>query len=328
MASLHDAYIVPQLRERRRRLETAAASAADSSELRRLLDEVDAALARVETGTYGLCDVCHDPVEAERLIADPLLRFCLDHLGPEERRALEQDLETAASIQRGLLPEPNLRFDGWEVHYRYEPAGVVSGDYCDVVRPDDDSNAFYFLFGDVSGKGVAAAMLMAHLHATFRNLLGGDSSVHRLVERANRVFRESTLAPYFATLVCGRADGTGAVEICNAGHCPPLVLSGGRVSTIDPTGLPVGAFQGVKYGSRSIALGRGDSLVLYTDGLSEARDKNDEEYTAERVARVLGAHAADTPETVADVCFADLAAHLGGATRTDDVTLMVVRRAA
>ncbi|HUK14112.1 MAG TPA: SpoIIE family protein phosphatase [Thermoanaerobaculaceae bacterium] len=327
MASLQDTYIVPQLRERRRRLELAVESGRESGELQRLLGEVDAALARVDAGSYGLCEFCHDPIESERLLADPLLRFCLDHLSPDERRALEHDLETAAGIQRGLLPEPTLRLDGWHVHYRYEPAGPVSGDYCDLIRPHDDPRGFYFLFGDVSGKGVAAAMLMAHLHATFRNLLAGGRDVHRLVERANRVFRESTLAPYFATLVCGRAESSGALEICNAGHCPPLVLSRGKVGQIEPTGLPVGAFRDVSYGSRSISLGAGDSLVLYTDGLSEARDAGDREYGAERIAAVAAAHAADSPERLADACFADLASHLGGAARSDDLTLMVLRRA-
>lgn len=325
MASLHETFIIPQLQERRRRLEMAMTAAPMPDDLQRLLDEVDGALARVETGSYGLCDVCHDPVEPERLLADPLLRFCLAHLTPEQQRELEQDLEMAAQIQRGLLPQPHLRFAGWEVHYRYQPAGVVSGDYCDLVRLDGDDDLF-FVFGDVSGKGVAAAILMAHLHATFRNLLAGDRAVDRLVERANRVFRESALAPYLATLVCGRAKASGEIEICNAGHCPPLVVSRGVVSAVDPTGLPVGAFAGVRYASRTIKLGPGDSLVLYTDGLSEGRDRDGEEYGAERISRVLAAHGGADVEALVEACLADLSRHLAGGPRGDDLTLMVVRR--
>jgi sigma-B regulation protein RsbU (phosphoserine phosphatase) len=324
MASLHETFIIPQLQERRRRLEMALATAPVADELQRLLGEVDSALARVANGSYGLCDVCHDPVEPERLIADPLLRLCLAHLTPEQQRELEQDLETAAQIQRGLLPRPHLTFDGWEVHYRYQPAGVVSGDYCDVVHLDGGD--LFFLFGDVSGKGVAAAILMAHLHATFRNLLAGERRVDRLVERANRVFRESALAPYLATLVCGRARASGEIEICNAGHCPPLVVSGAGVSEVDPTGLPVGAFAGVRYASRVIKLDPGDSLVLYTDGLSEARNPDGEEYGAQRISRVLAAHGREDAEPVVEACLADLSRHLAGGPRGDDLTLMVVRR--
>jgi len=327
MASLHESYIVPQLQERRRRLEIARASTPGDDDLQRLLNEVDGALARVANGSYGICEVCHDPIEATRLIVDPLMRFCLDHLSPDQQRELEQDLEMAAQIQRGLLPEPHVRLEGWEVHHRYQPAGMVSGDYCDVVQLANRGE-FFFVLGDVSGKGVAAALLMAHLHATFRNLMAGERGVHRLVERANRVFRESALAPYLATLVCGHAEPSGTIEICNAGHCPPLVVSRGGVSAVEPTGLPVGAFAGVRYGSRSVRLVAGDSLVVYTDGLSEGRDRSGEEYGAQRVAQVLGAHAGASPDALAEATLADLSRHLAGNPRGDDLTLMVVRRTA
>ena len=158
MATVLNDMIVRQLKDRRERLEVALAQAPDTPEFGRLLEEVDAALARVGGGTYGLCETCHDPVEPERLLADPLLRFCLDHLTEREQRDLERDLQTAARIQRGLLPSPDLSACGWDVHYHWEPAGLVSGDWCDVVRKDGDD--LFFMFGDVSGKGIAAAILM------------------------------------------------------------------------------------------------------------------------------------------------------------------------
>ena len=91
-----------------------------------MLREVDAALERIESGTYGICEVCHDTVEADRLIANPLERFCLDHLNANERQALEDDLNLASEIQRGLLPHHNLRVDGWHFEYGYEPARLRS----------------------------------------------------------------------------------------------------------------------------------------------------------------------------------------------------------
>jgi len=95
-----------QLMDRRRRLESAVAGKTPSGDVARLLVEVDAALARMDGGTYGLCEVCHDPVEIDRLIADPLVRFCIDHLSPREQRALEDDLALAARIQRSSCPKP------------------------------------------------------------------------------------------------------------------------------------------------------------------------------------------------------------------------------
>jgi sigma-B regulation protein RsbU (phosphoserine phosphatase) len=328
MATVSENIVRRQLQERRQRLEAALQTSPQEAQFSRLLQEVDEALGRVEAGSYGLCEVCHDSIEQDRLMADPLVRFCLDHLTEQEQRALEQDLQLAARIQQGLLPAKSMRSLGWEIHYHYQPAGPVSGDYCDVVRPNSGTSDLFFLFGDVSGKGVSAAILMAHLHATFRSLVAADFSVGELVERANRVFRESTLSPYFATLVAGRATASGELEICNAGHCPPLVLTDGRVATVDPTGLPVGAFYSTSFSSRRLTLSGGDTLVLYTDGLSEARNAEGVEYGAERISRVLAGARHLAPEALASACLADLAGHVGDAPRVDDLTLMVVRRSA
>jgi phosphoserine phosphatase RsbU/P len=324
MATVTNELLARQLRERRERLETALIEAPGAPDLGRLLEEVDAALERVNAGTYGLCEVCHDPVEPERLAVDPLLRFCLDHLTEREQRELENDLQTASRIQRGLLPPQDLAVPGWELHFRWEPAGPVSGDWCDAVRTDD--GGLFFMFGDVSGKGVAAAILMSHLHATFRALAAAGSTVSDLVERANRAFRESTPSPYFATLVCGRASSDGRIEICNAGHCPPFLVSSGGVATVDPTGLPVGTFYSSRYGSRTLSLSRGDVLVLYTDGLTEARDRSDSEYGTQRLAGTLARVHGLAPRGVVDACLGDLAVHLAGAPKRDDLTVMAIRR--
>jgi len=98
MPTADQAYFRPQLEQRRERLLSALHSSADAS-LSDLLTEVDAALARMDEGTFGICETCHDPVEKDRLLSDPLVRFCLDHLTDEEQRALESDLALAAGIQ-------------------------------------------------------------------------------------------------------------------------------------------------------------------------------------------------------------------------------------
>ena len=124
----------------------------------------DPALQRFENGTFGLCEECHDPIEPERLLADPLMRVCLGDLTTKQRQALEDDLELASEIQNGLLPRPQAEADTWKVDFVYEPAGIVSGDYVDVIRHDGE---LYFILGDVSGKGMAASLLMSNLHAMF-----------------------------------------------------------------------------------------------------------------------------------------------------------------
>ena len=167
-ASPSAAYLLrPQILERRARLEAAATTSASAAYVHDLLAEVDAALERIEKGTFGLCETCHDSIEADRLAADPMVRFCLDHLSRREQRLHEQDLELANQIQTRLLPKSDLVLERWETHYHYAPLGPVGGDYCEVTASQDGKSVF-FAVGDVAGKGVAASLLMTHLSAILR----------------------------------------------------------------------------------------------------------------------------------------------------------------
>jgi sigma-B regulation protein RsbU (phosphoserine phosphatase) len=313
-----------QLIDRRHKLEDAASAFHRPAELTRLLGEVDAALHRMDIGVYGLCEVCHDPVETERLIADPLTRFCIDHLTPSQQRALEEDLALAAQIQNGLLPQPSQKIDGWDVSYHYEPAGAVSGDYCDLIKGEDQS--LHFVLGDVSGKGVAASMLMAHLHAMFRTLTSINLPLGQMVERASRVFCESTLPTQYATLVCGRANTSGELELCNAGHLPPLLIQEGKVTSIAATGLPVGVFCSESFSVNRVQMSKGDTLFLYTDGLSESLDGAGNEYGADRLSRLLNDNHNLSPESIISLCRQELHTFAEGRLPGDDLTLMAIRR--
>ncbi len=312
-----------QLLDRRQKLETAVATLGRPDEVSRLLQEVDAALGRMHAGTFGLCATCHDPIEPERLQADPLTQFCIDHLTPVEQRALEHDLDLAARIQRELLPRPDVRFDGWEVAYHYQPAGPVSGDYCDLVP--GNAGHFHFLLGDVSGKGVAAAMLMSHLSAMLRTLITLDLPLSQLMERASRVFCESTLPTHYATLICGRASSSGEIEICNAGHPPPLVVQADGIVKLDATGMPIGMFYTQSFSSRTVRLAPGSTLLLYTDGLSEAQNAAGLEYGIDRLA-ALAASSNRKPQATIETCVRDVAAFRGATGANDDLTLLAIRR--
>jgi phosphoserine phosphatase RsbU/P len=311
----------PQLREWRARV--AAAVAEDGGHLAPLLKEIDSALERLNQGTYGVCPVCHDMMN-ESVAADPLARFCLSHLSAAETRALERDLDELPGIQCELLPKRNITFDGWEMAYHYQPLGPVSGDLIDLQILN--GGELFFLVGDVSGKGIAASMLMVHLHAIFRSLLSVGLPIGELVERANQIFCASTMSAYFATLVCGKADSSGMIEFVNAGHCPPLVLRCGELTTINTTGLPVGMFRDAQYAPRRIKLCPGDRLLLYTDGLTEARDALDTEYGAERLSQLVGEQTAFCSQSLIDACLDDLKLFQSGTRTHDDLTIMTLRR--
>jgi phosphoserine phosphatase RsbU/P len=313
-----------QLIDRRQRLVTVAPAFHRPAELSQLLKEVDAALERMDVGTYGLCEVCHDPIESERLLADPLTRVCLGDLTPREQRALEEDLELAAQIQNGLLPARAQQIDGWEVSYHYQPAGAVSGDYCDLIHGEDQS--LNFVLGDVSGKGVAASMLMAHLNAMFRTLISINIPLGQMMERASRVFCESTLPTQYATLVCGRADTNGGVEVCNAGHLPPLLIKGDSVTSIEASGLPIGVFCTESFSTSRVQMDKGDSLFIYTDGLSESLDGTGNEFGAERLRQLFKENKDLTPDSMISLCRRELHSFAEGRVPTDDFTVMAIRR--
>jgi sigma-B regulation protein RsbU (phosphoserine phosphatase) len=325
MTAVHfDSALQQKLVSRRQRLEKAIASAPGHPNLNQLLHEVDQALARMDDGSYGLCEACHEPIEKERLAADPLVRLCLDHLTAPQQRFLEQDLELASRIQSALLPRSGIVHGGWRAAFHYQPLGVVSGDYCDLIPAE--SGSVYFMLGDVSGKGVAASMLMAHLNATMRVLTGLNLPLTEIVQRASRLFCESTLSSHFATLVCGRADKNGQVEICNAGHLPPLVGQGSEVLTIDATGLPLGLFCSEEFSIRKLQLEKGDLLLLYTDGISETQNSRGEEFGVQPLMEVVRARHLCCAEEIVRSCISRFSDFRSGILAADDLTIMAVER--
>jgi phosphoserine phosphatase RsbU/P len=256
-----------QLIDRKGLLETALPTAHNAGELRMLLADVDAALEIFARGAYGICETCNDPIEPERLIVDPLVRHCLDHLTPEEQRALERDLDAARQVQNNLLPRQNAASSPLRSAYRYEPAGSVSGDYIDLI--DTADHELYFFLGDISGKGVAASLLMSNLHALLRALAASHKEVDQLVLHANRLFSGTTLSTHFATMVAGRARPDGRVDVCNAGHCPPLKICAGKVEVFPTTAIPLGISSAMQVESYQATLEPGEALVLYSDGVTE-----------------------------------------------------------
>ena len=315
------------LRERKEKLQQTITGITDAGQLIKLLHEVDAALDRIEAGSYGACELCAGQIEEEYLRADPIARICLSHLSEEQQRAIERDLSLASSIQGRLLPTAVTHLPGWEIVHRYQPLGLVSGDFCDVVKVDTDPREAFFLFGDVSGKGVAASLLMSHLHAIFRSLAGTGMPLARLVERANRLFCEGTMSLHYATLVWGRLDARGNLEICNAGHCPPLLVSQAGVSCIEATGLPVGLFYSADYETHQVHLQHGDTLLLYTDGLTETHNSAEDEYGDGRLTALVAQTARSLPlNALIDACLNDVASFQGNVPRTDDLTVMAIRR--
>lgn len=291
-----------------------------------LMRRVDAAIGAIEVGTWGTCAVCHDPISPANLAEDPLLRVCLECLSEAERRDLERDLRAAGKVQRALLPPAHLIQAGWEVATHWEPRGVVSGDHVDLI-PAAPGEPFHLVLGDVSGKGVAAALLQSHLHALFRALAPAGQSLPDLFKRANELFAEATSSVTYATLAALRLAPDGSLSIANAGHPRPLLADGRGVRPIEGGGLPLGLFCDSVYTERELRLRPGQTLLLYTDGWTESARENREFGIGRAAASLRRGAALPLPDLLA-ACRADLERFLGETPRGDDLTLVALRRLA
>ena len=313
-----------QLNERKSKLESTIAVQNDPNHLLELLHEVDLALERIDAGTYGICEICHASIEEDRLLVNPLITVCLGDLNANQQRALEDDLELANRIQMGLLPKNNITKDGWEISYYYSPAGVVSGDYCDIIL-NKNEDGFLFMLGDVTGKGVAASMLMTQMHAVFHSLTNLNFPLSDLLKHANRLFCESSINSHFMTLVCGRANKDGTIELSNAGHCLPILMKNLDLITIDSTTMPIGLFYTLDYSFNKVKLEKGESLIIYSDGLSEAFNSEDE-YGEEKIKKVIESNYQNKSKQLVQALREDLREFMKGNDMKDDLTIMVISR--
>ncbi len=288
-----------------------------------LKQEVEGALKKIDNGTFGICELCKGDIEEDYLQTDPLVKICFSHLSEKQKRAIEKDLELAYEIQNNLLPEVHSDIPNLEISCHYEPLGPLSGDFYDVINTKD---GLFFLFGDVSGKGISAALLMSNLNAIFRTLISANQPLKNLLESANRLFNQSTLPTHFATLVCGRFYSDGKIEISNAGHCLPFIIRDTDVTTIESTGLPIGINFSSDYNVKNLELNKGDKLFLYTDGLTETRNRSGDEYGVERLSKLLGNARKVPPKELINHVLESINKFRGDEQRTDDLTIMCFHR--
>jgi sigma-B regulation protein RsbU (phosphoserine phosphatase) len=297
----------------------------ETEHMLRLLEEVDSALHRIDHGDFGVCEVCAGVVSTDELMENPLARVCLECLTPKQQRALEYDLELAAQIQKGLLPPADATISGWEISYHYQPAGMVSGDYCDVIQDDGHLN---FIMADVSGKGVAAAMLASNLRATFRSLIPLRLSVQDLMVRTNRLFRETALPNQYATLAFGRISADGELELANAGHLPVLLAGKSGVTTFESNCKPLGFFSDEKVIVERTVMSPGDTVILYSDGVSEASNADGEEYGVGALQSLIAEQPPSfCPAALVKIFKQRLTSFRGLAERADDETLLAIQYA-
>jgi phosphoserine phosphatase RsbU/P len=247
----------------------------------------------------------------------------LDDLLWGEKSRLENDLRLAEYMQRARLPKCHDCFEMWDSHHYCQPAEFVGGDCCDVLQ---SGGRLLFLVADISGKGLGASLLVSHLHATIRGLAYGGLRLEKMVEAANAIFYESSPSDQFATLVMGYAERDGSVEFVSAGHTPFLHIGHCGVRSENATGVPLGLFPDSRFPSSHLTLEPGESLLISTDGVTEAQNALQQQYGIQRLARVAGWNHDVGPVPLIEGCVKDLQSFTGETPLTDDVTLLSIRR--
>ena len=240
-----------------------------------------------------------------------------------DKQRLEQELQFARDIQQSLLPA-ELPMEGWlTAAGRSEACFQVGGDYYDVMRISPDRWAA--VLADVSGKGVAAALLASLLQGAFFAGADADSRLSDVVGRINRYICARSGHARFATAFAVTVDADGLAKWVNAGHCPTLLVrGGGGVSRLQPKSFPLGLFADAEFEESECRLARGDKLVIYSDGVSEANNWSRAQFGEERLRRAAAANAHAGPRQLFDALLKEIGTFTQGARQNDDLTLLVI----
>jgi serine phosphatase RsbU (regulator of sigma subunit) len=247
----------------------------------------------------------------------------------EEEQTLlrvQEELRLAYEIQTNLLPKASPEVAGYDIAGKSIPAQDVGGDYYDFIPMDDRRLAI--CLGDVSGKGMPAALLMANVQATVRGQTLLSLSPGECVRRSNTLLFRSTDIQRFVTFFYGILDtGENRFSYSNAGHNHPLLFSADREPLrLGTGGLVLGIMEDVPFGEKEVSFNPGDLLVIYSDGITEAMDAQEEDFGEERLIAVAREHREDSCRELIEKVLQAVRRHAGNVPQMDDMTLVAIRR--
>lgn len=249
------------------------------------------------------------------------------YAGEMERRLINQELETARRIQKSFLPQSIPQYIGWEIATFWRPMRDVAGDFYDFYTLPDGRLAL--IIADVSGKGVPAALFMALSATVLRFGMGLNFMPGELMHHTNQAILSSQGSGMFATIFVGYLDPeTGVMHFASAGHNPPLLYraAGGRCKHLQASGVAVGLFQDAEFVQEKVTLEEGDVLVLYTDGITEAIDADEQEFGEGRLEELMIQYADRPCQELSDMIVKTAAAFATEQGIFDDETLVVIKR--
>ncbi|HXU08764.1 MAG TPA: GAF domain-containing SpoIIE family protein phosphatase [Blastocatellia bacterium] len=242
------------------------------------------------------------------------------------QRRVESELELARKVVEGLMPRSFPLIEGFDIYGTTIPFREVGGDYLDFI--DSISERLPVLVADVSGKGLAAALIMVTFRAYFRATVINELAMRVVMGRVNRLVHDTTDGERFITAFYGLLDPENKrLLYINAGHNPPFLLHrDGTSKLLDQGGLPLGVFDTSRYSESVVDLSSGDVLVMYTDGVVEARNERDEEFGLERLKEVVSASAERRAHEIVHAITTavdEYSSEVGGP--EDDLTVSVIK---
>jgi phosphoserine phosphatase RsbU/P len=299
------------------------------------LNEINSVVQCIELGAVDYLPKPFDPVLLRARVGASLDKKRLQDEVAAHLARMESDLEAARELQRSMLPTDFEKFTAaqrLDISAMMEPAREVGGDLYDFFEMED--GRLCFLIGDVAGKGAAAALFMARtknvIRLMARLLRRADGSIPtpaEIITAVNQELCQDNTGMMFVTVFFGMLDPmTGEIGFVNAGHNPPYHLASDRVVPVASCGgRALGVRSNSAYESGSLTLAAGDAIFLYTDGVTEAFDKNDEMFSDERLEAVLRDARSGRPEAVISAVSKAVRAFCDGAEQSDDITAAVIR---
>ncbi|MGH9412089.1 MAG: SpoIIE family protein phosphatase [Vicinamibacterales bacterium] len=240
-----------------------------------------------------------------------------------EKAKMEQEMRIAAEIQQALLPKTGRTGAFFRAAAASIPCRSIGGDFYDYVDLPD--GAFGFALGDVAGKGPPAALLSAMMQGMFAAQAASSDRPSQAIVRVNLALYRRGIESRFVTLMYGALTPDGQLTYCNAGHNPPLLVGEAGVRRLEVGGPIVGLFENAEFQEETVALARGDWLIVFSDGVSEALSADGEEYGDARLISTVASHVDGDPPGMLKAVFADVRAFTKGAPQSDDITALVLR---
>lgn len=243
----------------------------------------------------------------------------------KDKLLAREELEAGQAIQRALMPVRSPEVPGWRLWLFTRSANEVGGDLIDFITLS--KTKFGIAVGDVAGKGLRAALLTAKLQATMRALVTDFSSLSEFTVKLNQIFNRDSLPNLFASLLYieFQAD-SDTVRFVNAGHIPPVVLKGKAVQKMDKGDAALGLLAAATFAEHSIELTRGDVLLAYSDGITDAQNEGGEFFGEQRLLDLLPQFRDFPTERIGENLISELDRFIGQAKASDDVTVAILRR--